>query len=270
MRHSPLVLLHGFTGGPRSYTRVLYQLGDFTRGPVIAPYLCGHGPEWSNPEFVAAGSAITSAVCSDSFEAEVSGLAATLAAAGVSPNRPAVLVGYSLGARLALGLLLAQPTWFRSSVLIGVNPGLRDVSERARRLAEDLERARQLLNEGLESFLQVWERLPLFASQMQVEASALAAQSTQRREHHAAGLAYSLVRTGLGRMPDYWPGLGQVKVPVHLVVGERDDKFRAVAEQMRRILPSSELTVVTNVGHNVLLEAPDALASLLARLLVES
>lgn len=285
MRRLPLVLLHGFTGGPGSYSRVLAELRTYTDVPVIAPYLCGHGPHWLSPESpvsdggiadgaLARGATVDGTItrwsASGSFGAEIGALATTLAAAGVSANTPATLVGYSLGARLALGLLLAKPTWFRRCILIGVNPGLPDSAERASRLAEDQARARQLLTHGLEPFLQDWERLPLFASQTQVPASALSDQALQRREHHATGLAYSLVRTGLGRMPDYWPGLGQIHVPVGLVVGALDGKFRAVAQQMQRAMPSSELTVVTNVGHNVPLEAPQELAALLDLLPVES
>lgn len=261
MRRGPLVLLHGFTGGRDSFARVASHVVSQTGSPCIAPSLCGHGRAWSGPAFESVEAALTTWSADGSFESELATLATELANAGVSPRTPALLVGYSLGARMALGLLLTRPTWFRACALIGVNPGLQDPAERTLRKAEDHARARQLLTDGLEPFLNTWEQLPLFASQRLLAPSLLDEQAAQRREHQAAGLAYSLLRTGLGQMPDYWPELAQIQLPVRLVVGALDAKFTAIAEQMRATLASSELTVVPNVGHNVVLEAPSELAA---------
>ena len=52
-------------------------------------------------------------------------------------------------------------------------------------------------------------------------------------------------------------------MPVELVVGERDEKFRAIAERMEAALPDARLHVVAGAGHAVQLEAPDAVADLL-------
>jgi 2-succinyl-6-hydroxy-2,4-cyclohexadiene-1-carboxylate synthase len=43
-------------------------------------------------------------------------------------------------------------------------------------------------------------------------------------------------------------------------VGERDEKFRAIAERIEAGLPSARLHVVAGAGHAVHLEAPDAVA----------
>ena len=50
-----------------------------------------------------------------------------------------------------------------------------------------------------------------------------------------------------------------------LIVGERDAKFRAIAERMAAALPDAALHVVPGAGHAVQLEAPEAVAALLAR-----
>ncbi len=49
------------------------------------------------------------------------------------------------------------------------------------------------------------------------------------------------------------------------MVGERDEKFRAIAERMAAALPSARVRVVEGAGHAVHLEVPDALVELLAR-----
>ena len=66
---------------------------------------------------------------------------------------------------------------------------------------------------------------------------------------------------GLATMPNYWPLLPEILVPVNLVVGSLDTKFRAVAERMLSLLPRATLTIVEGVGHNVVLERPDAVAA---------
>jgi pimeloyl-ACP methyl ester carboxylesterase len=53
-------------------------------------------------------------------------------------------------------------------------------------------------------------------------------------------------------------------MPVDLVVGERDEKFRALALQMAAALPRARIHVVGGAGHAVHLEAPDAVAQVIA------
>jgi pimeloyl-ACP methyl ester carboxylesterase len=48
---------------------------------------------------------------------------------------------------------------------------------------------------------------------------------------------------------------------VTLVVGERDRKFRAIAERMRERLVDAAVVVVPGAGHAVALEAPAAVAA---------
>jgi 2-succinyl-6-hydroxy-2,4-cyclohexadiene-1-carboxylate synthase len=48
------------------------------------------------------------------------------------------------------------------------------------------------------------------------------------------------------------------------VVGERDAKFRGIAERMAPAIPECGLEVVPGAGHAVQLERPDAVAAILA------
>jgi pimeloyl-ACP methyl ester carboxylesterase len=52
-------------------------------------------------------------------------------------------------------------------------------------------------------------------------------------------------------------------MPVTLVAGEQDAKFREVAERMAEAIPAAELVVVEGAGHAVHLERPEALAEAL-------
>jgi 2-succinyl-6-hydroxy-2,4-cyclohexadiene-1-carboxylate synthase len=234
-----LLLLHGFTGAPASYDGVRALLAD--RFEVLCPALSGH-----------AGQAFADVT---SFDDEVARLRGLLGDA-----RGVVLCGYSLGARLALGLLSKHPEAFARATLIGVHPGLSDAADRAERLAADGRWAAVLREQGLAAFLERWSAQPLFASQGRLPAPLQQAQRTLREAQDAGGLARALERFSLGSMPCYWPGLPALKTPITLAAGELDTKFVEIAQQAARALPQAKLLIAPNAGHNLLLERPDLVA----------
>ncbi len=61
-------------------------------------------------------------------------------------------------------------------------------------------------------------------------------------------------------MPPQWDRLGELTMPMTLVVGARDAKFLAIAERMAERLPDAEVVVVAGAGHAVALEDPPAVA----------
>jgi 2-succinyl-6-hydroxy-2,4-cyclohexadiene-1-carboxylate synthase len=239
-----LVLLHGFTGSEASWDAVCAQLAG---ARVLRPTLLGHG----NGETARAST----------FSGEVDRIAGLVRA---SRFVGAHLVGYSLGARVALGLLVRHPRLFAHATLIGVHPGLDDDAARRHRRAEDEARARVLLDEGVAAFVEEWERHPVLASQRALPASLRRARRRIRLGHAPSGLAAALRTVGLGAMPPLSTRLPAVDVPVTLVVGAHDAKFRAIAESMLRLLPRARLRVVPDAGHDVTLERPAALARLIA------
>lgn len=250
-RPVPLVLLHGFTGAPASWARVRRHL-DPAR-PVLAPALPGH-------DGTAGGELLTD------FALEVDRLAErvrTWIADDAASRQAPTLAGYSLGGRVALGLVIRHPVLFRSAVLIGSHPGLSEHAERETRREQDEAWARLLETEGLSTFVAAWERLPLFATQVRLSAGTVAEQRRIRGAHDPRGLARALRVLGLGVMPDYRPQLAAIQRPVRLVVGESDEKFRGLAAEMARRIPGSEVRVVPESGHNVVLERPEDVARIL-------
>jgi pimeloyl-ACP methyl ester carboxylesterase len=86
-----------------------------------------------------------------------------------------------------------------------------------------------------------------------------------RLRNHPLGLARALRGLGTGALSPLWDRLGAVGMPVALVVGERDEKFGAIAAQMASALPDAEVIVVPGAGHAVHLEAPEAVAEVIDR-----
>ena len=225
--------------------------------PSHALAVCGHGGE--SPPSTSAGPA--------AFEAEVDRLAAVVQAEVPAPR---LVVGYSLGGRLALGLLVRHPDLFQGAALIGANPGIAGEDARVARRCDDERWARLIEEEGLAAFDNGWSALPLFASQHDLDAERLAEQRQVRLAHDAAALAGAMRALSLGAMPDYRPALPAVACRVELIVGGLDAKFESLARQMAKALPNASVHVVEGAGHNVLLEAPTVLARLLNRGLADA
>lgn len=238
-------LLHGFTGSPESYSRVVRRLGVERR--ALIPALTGHGGDWRGR-----------AACS--FEGEVTRLL-DLHSDG---ERPRLLCGYSLGARVALGLLSRAPELFDGALLIGLHPGLASPSAREERRALDARRARLLRERGLAAFITEWEALPLFASQRTLSPDLLDEQRGQRLAHDPEGLARSLEVLGLAEMPDYRQAMASLEVPITIMTGSLDPKFSEMATELADQNVQIRGQRVDGVGHNVLLEAPSIVANALA------
>lgn len=241
------VLIHGFSGSPRSWRRVRAGLDM----PSCAPALCGHGG--ARPTAPAAGPGC-------SFDAEVDRLASVI---GKTAPAPRFLAGYSLGGRLALGLLVRHAGLFDGAALIGANPGIGGATERAARRTADEEWAQCIERQGLATFDREWSALALFESQRCLHADRASEQRRIRLGHDPEAMAAAMRALGLGVMPDYRPFLSSISCPVELIAGSLDTKFSALARQMAGLLPAATVRIVDGVGHNVPLEAPVRLAGLL-------
>jgi 2-succinyl-6-hydroxy-2,4-cyclohexadiene-1-carboxylate synthase len=233
-----LVLLHGFTQTRQSWRRTIAALGGRYR--ALAPDLPGHG------------------LASERRPASFAACAAYVRALA---DGPCVLAGYSMGGRIALYTALALPGVVERLVLVGASPGIADAAEREARRAADEALAARIEAIGVEAFAREWARLPLFAGQPERVA---AAAHADRLRNTPAGLAAALRGLGTGVMEPLWDRLGELAIPVTLVVGERDEKFRAIAERMALGLPLGEVRVVEGAGHAVQLERPDVVAAVIA------
>jgi 2-succinyl-6-hydroxy-2,4-cyclohexadiene-1-carboxylate synthase len=170
------------------------------------------------------------------------------------------LVGYSMGGRIALHAAFALADHLDRLVLIGASPGIADAEERAARRAADDALADRIEAIGVEAFAREWAQLPLWQGQPDRVA---AAAHADRLRNTPEGLAAALRGLGTGVMDPLWDALPSLTVPVTLAVGERDEKFRAIAERMAAALPRAELRVIPDAGHAAHLEHPTTIATLL-------
>lgn len=226
-------LVHGFAGDPTVWDDVVAAW--MLREPPIAVALPGHGDEpvlatWEDNLAVIAG-----------------------ATAGCE-----VVVGYSLGARVALGLIATGRC--AHAVLIGVNPGIGE-AERQQRREFDAAWARLLRAGGVAAFDEAWTKQPLFATQARAPEDKRAARRARRLALDPEQLARSLEVMGLASMPDYWSAVPAHRDRIALIAGADDPKYVAISAG----LPAVSFETIPDCGHDPTLEQPLELAAAIAR-----
>jgi 2-succinyl-6-hydroxy-2,4-cyclohexadiene-1-carboxylate synthase len=239
------VLAHGFTQSSASFAPIAGELQE--RFEVASVDLPGHGLSSVPP------------VGSDLHEA-----ARALGEAGGRAS----YVGYSLGGRCCMHLALAAPRLVERLVIVGAHPGIADAhARRARRdaddaMAADLERGG---DQAVAGFVDTWLKGPLFAHLSDKEAD-----KASRLVNTAAGLAASLRTAGTGTQEPLWGRLGELHMPVLVVVGARDDRFRPIAQKCAQAIGSNaRLAILDGAGHAACFERPQAFVSLLEEFLTE-
>ena len=213
---------------------------DMIAGALHAPFLPGHGP---TPE-----------LATSTFEDAADRLEETLTER--FGDAAVDVLGYSMGARLALAFCARHPRRFRRAMLVSGHPGLTTDTERAERSAEDEANAQLVESKGLGAFVDAWEQKPLFASQKGMGAEALRAQRATRTAHTAPGIAWSLRNFGLAKMPDYGPAIAELAPRLQLLVGALDGKFVDIAARLGTQHPALGVEILPALGHNIFLEAP--------------
>lgn len=236
----PIALLHGFTTSGRAWADIAARLANRFR--VIAVDLPGHGRSPAPPR----GYDFTA--CADDV----------LAAVQRHGRTPTTLLGYSMGGRIALAATLRAPTAVSRLILESASPGLATTAERVDRRTADAALAKQIESGGWAAFVERWLAQPLFRGLESLDAETRARQRAIRLDNEPAAVAAALRRLGTGSQPSYWQRLGEVRQPVLLITGERDDKFAAIAARMLAALPAAERCVIAAAGHTTHAENPAA------------
>src|SRR5258707_10447276 len=242
-----LVMLHGFTGSAAGWGSHLETLAAYG-WRVIALDLPGHGQSDApdEPQLYA-------------LEYCQQYILAALQELGVSKGQ-AILLGYSMGGRIAL--YTAFSGFFRALILESASPGVEDPAEREQRRISDEALAASIERDGVQAFIERWEKLPLFASQKTLPLESRETLRRQRLQNRATGLAQSLRGVGLGVQPSLYARLPTLHIPVLLIAGELDTKFTAIARHMAQALPQSQLRIIPGAGHTIHLERPEEFVSL--------
>jgi 2-succinyl-6-hydroxy-2,4-cyclohexadiene-1-carboxylate synthase len=170
---------------------------------------------------------------------------------GAIGDAPCGLLGYSLGARVALHVLTQSDLHVTRAALIGATGGIEDPELRAARRRSDESRADELEASGdVAEFLESWLRGPLF------ERLGDEAESGERLRNSPAGLASSLRLCGTGTQEPLWDAIPAIRCPVLALAGTDDTRFAAHALRLARLAASGVVSLVPAGGHAVHLAQP--------------
>ena len=247
-----IVAFHGFTGSVRTWEQVAVELGKDVR--FIAIDLLGHG-QTSSPTDVNLYS----------MEAQVALLHDCLHQIVAEPFH---LLGYSMGGRVALSYAVKHPTHIQSLILESASPGLEAEDVRAERRINDAKLANKIMQEGIESFIDMWENIPLFASQKLLVSEIQQTVREERMKQKPIGLANSLLGMGTGQMPSLWHRLQELSMPVFLLTGAIDHKFVNIANKMIKVNENFDHITISGCGHAIHVENPEKFATIVKELIL--
>lgn len=240
-----IVCLHGFTGSTKTWT----QLAQLIPAKIVAVDLIGHGLTDAPKE-----------VSYYSMQAQIELLETLFEQLDLVDF---TLLGYSLGGRVALSYVSRFPDRVRALILESASPGLVSIEERETRKQADDQLADKIEQNGMQSFVDKWEAIPLFASQRNLPIEIQQAVRKERLNQREIGLANSLRGMGTGVMPPLWERLNELQMPVTLITGSLDTKFITLAQQMEEKIPNVKNITVLNVGHAIHVENPAEFATII-------
>jgi len=182
----------------------------------------------------------------------------------ISGSGADVLVGYSLGGRLALRAALRTPETYRGVVLVGATAGLEEGPMRVQRAEADEKLASWIEAMPIEDIVALWERQPLFADQSEL---LVEEQRPGRLSHDPRSLAVLLRTAGQGTLDPVWDELHTFELPLLAIAGARDDGYSAAAKRIASVAPNARAAIVEEAGHAPQLQRPAAVASLITEFL---
>ncbi|MCE5317765.1 MAG: alpha/beta fold hydrolase [Parachlamydia sp.] len=172
---------------------------------------------------------------------------------------PRILLGYSMGARLAMHALLDAPELWQSAIFVSGQSGLKTDEERAKKAKEDIRWAERFLHDPLvdpwKQLMRDWNEQSIF----------LQNKPFVRHEQDFARplLAETILGFSQSLQEDLSSRLDACPVPQLWMAGECDAKYAAIARArpLHRIIPQA--------GHRVPWDNPDLFTKYLDQFLEE-
>lgn len=183
--------------------------------------------------------------CAEEFLSEDFEIAAQKINEMAAKEKCNVIMGYSLGGRLALHALLANPDQWKAGLILSSHPGLEEEKEISERGENDLKWARRFLDLPWSEVMAQWNAQPVFQGSSPLQRD----ESQFKREELADLLTYF----SLARQDDLRARLKNLGKPLLFIAGEKDKKFSKLAKEMTYLdMDNFEMFLLPQAGHRVL------------------
>ncbi len=168
-----------------------------------------------------------------------------------------ILLGYSLGGRLALQAVYDKPGLWDEVVLLSAHPGLRTEQEKIARRNSDRDWAEKFLNLPWQHVVKLWNDQPVF---VQSHTPPRNSENLSREELASALVNWSLADHDFA--PDQ---LIPLKGKLHWLAGENDAKYLSLFQDLKSAGIIEDLSTVEDAGHRAHLDNPAEVARLLVQ-----
>lgn len=174
-------------------------------------------------------------------------------------SRP-VLIGYSMGGRLAMHAVCRRPDLFAGAIFISSHPGLANAEARQERRERDSHWAKRFLDEDWRQLMNAWEAQTVFAAP-----GAGAGKSLRRDEldFDRVALAQALTGWSLGWQRDLRSDLSRNATRLFFIAGEDDTKFARLISDPS-FVPTQRKTTVPKSGHRLPWQNPSVFCALVS------
>lgn len=168
--------------------------------------------------------------------------------AGINKNKK-ILIGYSLGGRLALHSLVAFDAKWDGAIIISANPGLIKEQEKVERIQNDNAWAECFLNEPWENVLEQWNSQGVFSN---FKNNLVRNEKDFDKKMIAKILSYF----SLGKQENLRDKIVKLNIPILWMAGEMDKKFVDIAIEAESLNKQIQTKIGLNIGHRVPWENP--------------
>lgn len=153
-----------------------------------------------------------------------------------------ILLGYSLGGRIALNALIQNPKLWKCAIIVSADPGLKLQSEKDQRLTQDQVWKKRFLNDPWDNLMKAWNSQPVFHND---------SISRSELDYDRKILAAALTGWSLATQEDLSPMIAEVPVPILWIAGNQDEKYSAIAKEINLCHPLSKVWIADGASHRV-------------------
>ena len=170
-------------------------------------------------------------------------------------GEPSLLLGYSMGGRLAMDALVNNPAMWSGVIAVGADPGLISDDARSKQLQKDLEWARRFRSEDIQELLVEWDELPVFCGRSNCASREISELDSEKISRFFD--VFSKARQG-----NMLPMLRKLKTPPLLYISGCDDiKYTKIGQDLAAHCMQVRHQIIPNAGHRVPWESQDAFIS---------
>ncbi|ANI89765.1 hypothetical protein A9P82_10980 [Arachidicoccus ginsenosidimutans] len=165
-----------------------------------------------------------------------------------------ILVGHSMGGKIAQVIAGSNPKGLRKLILVAPSPATPTILPKE--MKQKMTTAYTSLENITETIEQVFKATDLSSESKQ--------QVTEDMQHHSTASRCSWPESALGE--DVSECLPNIQIPTLVIAGENDivDSPDRLRQEVLQKIPNAEMVIIPNVGHLMMLQTPEKVAELIS------